>query len=164
MGDTMDMQLLTESLSQEESVLGASGMSLQTSPDAHNTSGLSEQASPASGLSKNQRRKANAKKRARMLSNSNIGSPIGGTTEQLPQVLVGLGSGSSGPARPPEKRPRQLAITADQTPTDPEELLEVCGPSYAANHRKAWLSLGHTEEATTFLFPKVSVILYIILL
>ncbi|KAJ1401866.1 hypothetical protein B484DRAFT_470808 [Ochromonadaceae sp. CCMP2298] len=118
-------------------------MSLQPSPDAHNTSGLSEQASRASGLPKTQRRKANAKKRASMLSHTSIGSPIGGTPPQLP-------------ARPPEKRQKQLAITADRTPTDPEELLEVCGPSYAANHRKAWLSLGHTEEATTFLFPKTN--------
>ncbi|KAJ1407026.1 hypothetical protein B484DRAFT_403934 [Ochromonadaceae sp. CCMP2298] len=54
----------------------------------------------------------------------------------------------------PEKRQKQLAITADRTPSDPDELLEVFGPSYAANHRKAWLSQGHTEEATTFLFPK----------
>ncbi|KAJ1405085.1 hypothetical protein B484DRAFT_404552 [Ochromonadaceae sp. CCMP2298] len=151
----MDLQLLTESLSVEESVPGGGWMSLQTLPDAHNTSGLSEQASRASGLSKTQRRRASAKKKARILSHSSIGFPIGGTPIQLPQVLAGLGSGSSGPARPPEKRQKQLAITADRTPSDPEELLEVCGPSYAANHRKAWLSLGHTEEATTFLFPKV---------
>jgi hypothetical protein len=135
----MDLQLSTAGRSLEESVSGEGWMTIDRSPDGHKTSGLSGQASAGSGLSKTQRRKA--RKRARLLSASNrdhsaflvpddaevpdlsyqlsscsIGSPSGGTP--LPLVLFGLGSASSGPVRPPEKRQKQLAFPADHTPTD----------------------------------------------